>query len=121
MAAASFESDPFIFPQVEIDNIRMASIEEIIAMKMEVIQRGGRKKDFWDLHELLQKYTIPQMLKYHKQRYPYTHDRIQIIQNLTNFENAEDDLSPKCLKGKYWEFIKDDFQEIISNLSNMPE
>lgn len=116
-----YYTDPFIFPQVEIDNIRMASIEEIIAMKMEVIQRGGRKKDFWDLHELLQKYTIPQMLKYHKQRYPYTHDRIQIIQNLTNFENAEDDLNPICLKGKYWEFIKDDFQEIISNLSNMPE
>jgi predicted nucleotidyltransferase component of viral defense system len=31
----------------------MATVEEIIAMKLDVMQRGGRKKDFWDLHELL--------------------------------------------------------------------
>jgi hypothetical protein len=48
-----FYTDPFIQPPIEIDSIRLASIEEIIAMKMDVIQRGGRKKDFWDLHELL--------------------------------------------------------------------
>lgn len=116
-----YYTDPYVFPPVEIDNIRMASIEEIIAMKMDVIQRGGRKKDFWDLHELLPKYNIQQMLEFHEQRYPYTHNRMQIIQNLTHFENADDDLNPICLKGKYWEFIKDDFQEIVSNLTNMPE
>ncbi|WP_394344986.1 hypothetical protein [Echinicola soli] len=25
-------------------------------MKMDVVQRRGRKKDFWDLHELLNRY-----------------------------------------------------------------
>lgn len=115
-----YYTDPFVFPLVEIDNIRMASIEEIIAMKMDVIQRGGRKKDFWDLHELLRQYSIPQMLEFHELRYPYTHDSAQLIQNMTQFKNADDDLTPICLKGKYWEFIKDDFQEIISNLPNKP-
>ena len=38
-----YYTDPFIFPCVEIDNIRMASVEEIIAMKIDVVQRGGRK------------------------------------------------------------------------------
>ena len=111
-----FYTDPFIQPCIEIDTIRMASIEEIIAMKMDVIQRGGRKKDFWDLHELLPKYSIQQMIALHEQRYPYSHNKDIIIKNLTQFEYADDDLSPICLKGKYWEFIKDDFQELISSL-----
>ena len=111
-----YYTDPFIFPCVEIDNIRMASVEEIIAMKIDVIQRGGRKKDFWDLHELLPKYSIHQMLEFHKKRYPYAHDKKVIIRNLTHFEHADDDLNPICMKGKYWEFIKEDFQEMVSKL-----
>ncbi len=112
-----YYTDSFVFPSIEIDNIRMASIEEIIAMKMDVVQRGGRKKDFWDLHELLPKYNLNQMLEFHEKRYPYTHNKNLIIQNLTHFDHADYDLNPVCLKGKYWEFIKDDFQEIISKLS----
>jgi hypothetical protein len=27
-------------------------------MKFEVIAQGGRKKDFWDVHELLEIYTL---------------------------------------------------------------
>ena len=111
-----YYTDPFIFPCVEIDNIRMASVKEIIAMKIDVIQRGGRKKDFWDLHELLPKYNIHQMLEFHEKRYPYAHDKKVIIRNLTHFEHADDDLNPICMKGKYWEFIKEDFQEMVSKL-----
>ena len=91
----------------------MATIEEIIAMKLDVVQRGGRKKDFWDLHELFEKYTLSQMLDLHEQRYPYTHDRDLIIQNFTDFSIADDEFNPICFKGKYWEFIKEDIEEII--------
>jgi hypothetical protein len=112
-----FYKDPFIQPPIEIDSIRLASIEEIIAMKMDVIQRGGRKKDFWDLHELLSNYSIPQMIALHERRYPYSHDKDVLLKNLINFDFADNDLKPICLKGKYWEFIKDDFQEIISEIN----
>lgn len=108
-----YYTDTFIQPYIEVDGIRMATIEEIIAMKIDVIQRGGRKKDFWDLHDLLPTYDISQMLDLHKQRYPYIHDRDLIIQNFTFFEQADEDFNPICFKGKYWEFIKEDFEEII--------
>lgn len=84
-----FYTDAFIQESIEEDNIRLASIDEIVAMKMDVIQRGGRKKDFWDLHELLDKYTIDEMVSLHLERYPYSHDRIHLLANLTNFENAD--------------------------------
>ncbi len=110
-----FYTDTFIQPYIEEDGIRMATIEEIIAMKVDVIQRGGRKKDFWDLHNLLDSYAISQMIELHEQRYPYTHNRDLIIQNFILFEQADDDFDPICFKGKYWEFIKEDFEEIIKN------
>jgi predicted nucleotidyltransferase component of viral defense system len=110
-----FYTDSYIQSYIEIDSIRMASIEEIIAMKVDVIQRGGRKKDFWDLHYLLDTYNIKQMIAFHEQRYPYTHDKDLIVRNFTNFNLADDDFDPICYKGKYWEFIKEDFEETIKN------
>lgn len=55
------------------------------------------------------------MIELHEQRYLYTHDRNLIIQNFISFEQANDDFDPICCKGKYWEFIKEDFEEIIKN------
>ena len=108
-----FYTDKFIQPYCLEDTIRMATIEEIIAMKLDVVQRGGRKKDFWDLHELFEKYSLTQMLDLHEQRYPYSHDRDLIIRNFTDFSIADDEFNPICFKGKYWEFIKEDIEEII--------
>jgi predicted nucleotidyltransferase component of viral defense system len=80
-----YYTDKFIQPELKIDNVRMATIEEIIAMKIDIIQRGGRKKDFWDLHELIDKYSPEQMIAFHRQRYPYNHDETIIKSNFTNF------------------------------------
>ncbi len=110
-----YYTDPFIQLPLILDNIRMASTEEIIAMKMDVIQRVGRKKDFWDLHELLSNYSLYDMISLHQMRYPYTHDEELILQNLTNFELADNDFDPICLKGKYWEFIKEDIMEVVKS------
>lgn len=101
-----FYTERFIQRYILIDGIRLATVEDIIAMKIDVISRGGRKKDFWDIHELKDDYSIEEMLALHKQRYPYTHDGDQIRRNFTNFENADDDFDPICLKGKHWEIIK---------------
>lgn len=108
-----FYTDTFIQPPVVTEGIRMASIEEIMAMKIDVIQRGGRKKDFWDLHELFEKYDLKTMLRLHNERYPYTHNDELILKNFTEFSEADNDFDPICLRGKYWEFIKEDFVEFL--------
>lgn len=116
-----FYTDDFILPPFIEDSIRMATIEEIIAMKLDVVQRGGRKKDFWDLHELFNSYPINHMLKLHEQRYPYTHDSKLILKNFIDFSQADDDFNPICLMGKHWEFIKEDIIEIITKtIKNNP-
>lgn len=109
-----YYTDAFIQPARIEDGIRMATTDEIVAMKMDVIQRSGRKKDFWDVHELLQTYSIDQMLELHEKRYAYTHDRNLLLRNFKDFNNAADDLEPICLKGKYWAFIKEDISETVA-------
>ena len=112
-----FYSDKFIQPIYEFEGIRMATIPEILAMKLDVIQRIGRKKDFWDLHELLPLFILEDMLLLHEQRYPFSHDRKLILDNLTNFSLADEEFDPICLRGKYWEFIKEDFDELKNPIS----
>jgi len=103
-----YYTDEFMDKKLIINKIRIASIEEIIAMKMDVILRGGRKKDFWDIHELRNNYTFQEMINLHAKRYPYIHDEQLLKKRFTDFTNADDDFEPICLKGKDWEFIKMD-------------
>ena len=45
-----YSSENFIRPLLFTEGVRLADIEDIIAMKVDVILRGGRKKDFWDMN-----------------------------------------------------------------------
>jgi hypothetical protein len=109
-----FYTDPFIQPALQIGPYRLATVEEIIAMKIDIVQRKARKKDFWDLDELLNSYSVDQMIALHKQRYPYNHDEKLIRKNFIDFQRADEDFMPICLKGKHWELIKLDFAERLA-------
>lgn len=110
-----FYTDPFIRPALEVDGVRLATIEEIAAMKMDVVSRGGRKKDFWDIHKLLDTLTIEQLLQLHEERYPYTHEREEIIAKFTDFTIADKEFDPVCFLNKQWGLIKLDIVEALAN------
>lgn len=108
-----FYTDTFIREEIFSDSIRISAEEEIIAMKIEAITNGGRKKDFWDIHELINDYTFEKMISLHKERYPYGHDKDLIVNSLNDFEKADEDFDPICLKGKHWEIIKLDLIDFV--------
>ena len=111
-----FYTDPFIKPMEIFGSIRMAAVEDIVAMKMDVVSRGGRKKDFWDLHMLRDHYSIDQMLSLYEERYPYGATREECVSGLTNFSVADSEPDPICLQDKVWQLIKLDFEESMCNL-----
>ena len=111
-----FYTDPFIRPMEVFGTIRMAAVEDIVAMKMDVVSRGGRKKDFWDLHMLRDHYSIDQMLSLYEERYPYGATREECTSGLTNFLVADTEPDPICLQNKVWQLIKLDFEESMCNL-----
>lgn len=107
-----YYTDQFVFPMIEIDGIRMAAPEEIIAMKLDIFLRGGRRKDFWDIHEMFDYFTLKQMISYHEKRYYSDYSFNYWKSCLRNFEIAEEDLNPQCLRGKYWDLIKLDMMDL---------
>lgn len=106
-----YYTDEYVFNDLLIDTVRMASVKEIIAMKLDVILRGGRKKDFWDLHYFLEKIPLDVMISYFQKRYPYNDDYVKIKQMIVDFAAANLDFVPNCLLSKNWELIKMDFIE----------
>jgi len=104
-----FYTDSYIRPALESEGVRMADLEDITAMKIDVIARGGRMKDFWDLHFLLDLFSVEKMIALHEERYPHGHDESLIRKCLNDFAIADDEFEPVCLLGKHWELIKLDF------------
>ncbi len=108
-----YSMDPFLWPSNKVEGVRMATMEEIIAMKVDVVQRGGRKKDFWDLHQAMRIYTIDQMISLHQQRYEWTHNKELIKRNFIDFSMADNDFDPIALTNNEWAFIKEDIAAAI--------
>lgn len=108
-----YYTDPFVFPILMEQNIRFSSIEEVATMKFEVIAQGGRKKDFWDVHELLEKYTLDDLIDFYLKRNPYGYSKDELLTQVIDFSVAEDDFTPNCFKNKDWEIIKLDFEELV--------
>lgn len=111
-----YYTDKFIDNIVEVDTIRLASVGDIIAMKIDVILRKGRKKDFWDINEIQSTYSIHQMAEFHRRRYPYSYDLVELKKKLTDFSLADADFDPVCLKGAHWELIKLDMIDLANEI-----
>ena len=79
-------TDPFLETAEVLDGIRMASVRDIIAMKMNVISRGGRKKDFWDLHMLLDEYPLAEMFALHARRHEWEHNAEELLDKFTDLQ-----------------------------------
>jgi hypothetical protein len=101
-----YYTDNYLQDFVMIDEIRLATVEEIIAMIMDVISRGGRKKDFWDIHAFIDRYSFEDMINLHQKKHLYTVDEKEVRDNFISYQLADFSPDPQCLKGKVWEAIK---------------
>lgn len=110
-----YYTDSFIKPAIIADKIRLASVEDIIAMKLEIIGSGGRKKDFWDIHELINDYSFNEMIELYKKRCPFGVELKILKKQFSNFEIADEEPDPVCLKGKIWELIKLDLVDFVKH------
>jgi hypothetical protein len=97
--------EPFTFECKLIEGIRFASIEEIIALKLNAIAGRGAKKDFWDFHELMNHYSFDQMLEFYQKRYP-NKAMVMVAKSLTYFVEADLQPDPQCFKKLSWEKVK---------------
>ena len=90
----------------EADGIRILADKDIIGMKLNAILGRGRKKDFWDLYELLKHYPLTDMISFNEMKYPNQNLLISIPQAIIYFEDADESEDPVSLKGQTWNSIK---------------
>lgn len=104
---------PCIRPVVLEEGVRMYSVEDIAAMKIATILRRARKKDFWDIAELLGQFSVDQIIHYFFEKFPSQMLLISIPQAMTFFIDAESDDDPKSLKAQSWKGVKETIQKAV--------
>ncbi|MFT4153328.1 nucleotidyl transferase AbiEii/AbiGii toxin family protein [Parafilimonas sp.] len=104
---------PIIHQPDTIEGIRLYSSPDITAMKINAILGRGKKKDFWDLAELLQHYKLAEMISFHNKKYPSQNLLITIPQAITYFDDAEESEDPVSLKNQTWDSVKKTIQKSV--------
>jgi predicted nucleotidyltransferase component of viral defense system len=105
---------PLIRKESVIDGIRMFSTEDIIAMKVQAILGRAKKKDFWDIAELLSLYYVDDFINFHMEKYAKQNLLITVPQALTYFADAEESEDPISLKKQSWQSVKEIIAQKIS-------
>jgi hypothetical protein len=96
---------PLIGEVETIDGIRLFSVEDIAAMKLNAIANRGSKKDFWDYAELLKYFDREELLAFFARKYPNS-SRWNVEKSLSYFDDAESDPDPIDLQGQTWNQVK---------------
>ncbi len=91
---------------IEVSNgIRIYSLEDCAAMKLNAIANRGCKKDFWDCAELLRTFSRDELLSFFAGK--YKNDSLwNVEKSLVYFDDAEDEPDPRDLRGQSWEDVK---------------
>ena len=75
-------------PFVEHKSLYLASIEDIVAMKIAAIIQRGTRRDFVDIYYLLQDFSLKQMLELTRNKFPGYQDSMA-LRALIYFEDAD--------------------------------
>jgi len=105
---------PIIRPLQETDDVRFFSTEDIIAMKVQAILGRGRKKDFWDVAELLNHFSVAEFIRFHEEKYASQNLLISVPQALIYFADAEESEDPISLKNQTWKEVQKFIQHKVS-------
>ncbi|TAK59716.1 MAG: hypothetical protein EPO24_07455 [Bacteroidetes bacterium] len=102
-------------PAIEENNIMLAGIPDIAAMKVAAISHRGSKKDFIDLYVICNEhFSLTKALTFFEKKYkPLLHDYYHIQSSLVYFEDAEQQAMPKMITKVSWKEVKKFFEEEV--------
>ena len=100
-----------------IDSIRMAHPKDIGAMKLAAVSGRGKKKDYYDLFFLLQKYSLSQLMEFNKLKFPDSNEMI-ILKSIGYFEDADNDADAILFEKISWNEVKRSNNQHLRNYLN---
>ncbi len=103
---------PILKPFVKADEIKMASVEDIAAMKLNSTMNRGAKKDFYDIYELLNHFTLQELITFYNSKYDFSSQLI-VLKSLVYFDDAEQEPDPVTVKPVSWSLVKQRISEEV--------
>lgn len=97
---------PWLKEHSKIDNIRLARIEDVAAMKLNAIAGRGSKKDFIDLELLLTELTLQQMVDFYKTKYSQESE-FMALKSMLYFADADLEIEPEMFIDFDWAKTKE--------------
>ena len=112
---------PWLKPALKIDSLKLATIEDIAAMKLAAITGRGSKKDFIDIYFILQKYALSEIIKFYEEKY-INGSTFQVLRSLAYFDDAEEEPMPKMLVNISWQEVKKTISDTLKiHLGNIAD
>ena len=111
----AYDMYEWLEPPVEEDEVRLASIRDIAAMKINAITNRGTRKDFVDMARLLDDYSLNDIFAWYREKYPAANPALA-MRSLSYFVDAEKMPMPRMLIPFDWEEAKDRIRSSVRNL-----
>lgn len=106
---------PWISEKLVIENVLLASKQDISAMKLNAISGRGSKKDFIDLYFLLNEFSLEEMIGFYREKYT-NHSEFGMLKSITYFEDADKEEAPNIYLDFDWEKCKEKIRKEYDNL-----
>ena len=105
---------PLIEKNVDFYVIKLASLEDLSAIKLDVVISRGTKRDLIDIYFLAKKFGLTKMFEFYERKYGNFAEReLMIKKSLIYFDDAEKDENPQMLVNFDWEELKRFFRKEI--------
>ena len=101
----SYEMYEWLEPSLEMEDVRLAGIKDIAAMKINAITNRGARKDFVDLARLLDEHSLGEMLEWYRTKYPEANPALA-LRSLSYFVDAETMPMPRMIIPFDWNCAK---------------
>lgn len=101
------DQHPLVKAPKLIENVPIAVIEEIGAMKLAAILSRGTRKDYIDLYFILQQTSLANLFEVAAMKYPYNAAFPTFaVRALSYFDDAEAEPMPRMIRQVKWEEVK---------------
>ena len=97
--------------KITTENIQLATIEDIAAMKLNAIIGRGSKKDFIDLFFILKNYSLATIMEFYTKKYN-DGSAFLVLKSLTYFEDADMEEMPFMFNDIDWQAVKDNIKKV---------
>ena len=111
----SYEMYNWLDPAIEDSGIRLASVRDIAAMKINAVTNRGTRKDFVDVARLLVDHSLEEMFSWYRMKYPEANPALA-VRSLAYFADAETMPMPRMLIPFDWEEAKERIRAAVREL-----